>query len=362
MISTETQLSIVNEIIQSEIPYIKIDSEFPNRIMTLTNNILDNSEYATYNDRERLFRQLVIKRIKFIKQYYKNRRAIDVYLGKLKSILMQTAYHPHKQNKFDHVNEFVHHFLIEALARFKREVELEKLNVNKRLLEAESLAFTNMYGYRNINVLGNRYLLVGLRYKTYCLKKSNFHESIIDFGDISQANENNTKMLPLIERINEKTIYDSHILLWDNYSNQTVLSKFIEYLKKDNQCDCIDYVKVYLTGLDTREIENSLDIDSDSRDYLQQRVKYHAKRFATRIDWELVNDWLGTSPKCNMGLSSIKYQSLLEQLDDKEKTILKLLIKENSFRDIAYSLNMSEFKVSKSWERVLLKAHKLRNN
>lgn len=362
MISTETQLSIVNESIQEIIPYIKIDSEFPNRILKLTNNILDNSEYAIHNCPEQLFRQLVIKRLNHIKLYYKNHRQVDKYIGKIRTILMQTAYHPHKKDKYEHVTEFINHFLLETLYRFKREINIDINNIDRRLSDAETIAFTDIYSKRNIRVCNKRHLLVSLRYKTYCLKKSNFHESIIDFGDISQTNENNMKMLPLIERINEKTIHDSHRLIWETYNNQSILSRFIDYLKKDNQQDCIDYIRVYLAGFDTREIEYTLGIDTDSRDNLQQRVRYQATKFATRVDWELVHDWIGANPKCNMGLNSSKYQQLFDQLDEIESKILQLLTTEQSFKYISSSLNMTEFKVSKAWERVLLKAHKIRNN
>ena len=77
----------------------------------------------------------------------------------------------------------------------------------------------------------------------------------------------------------------------------------MQYLKAQNQTDCIDYLVLKLQDCSAAEIDEILGLSARERDYLQQRFKYHIEKFSQQHEWELVHQWLGANLESRLGMT-----------------------------------------------------------
>lgn len=140
-----------------------------------------------------------------------------------------------------------------------------------------------------------------------------------------------------------------------------VLSELVDYLKAQDQQDCVDYLCLKMQDLSAPEIDEVLGLTPRKRDYLQQRFKYHVEKFTLSKNWKLVHQWLGADIDQNLGLSTEQWHLFLDQLTPDQRHILELKRSQATDQEIVKALRCTPKQLQKRWERMLNLARQTRN-
>jgi DNA-binding CsgD family transcriptional regulator len=354
-----TDNQFVDNLLSEYFPYMDMGC-LKERLVT---NVLDVLEkrYLPDSERQVLFRWLISKQLRLIHYYYYNQsKGVRELLSRWRSILLKSKYFTKNQNRYVSVDEFLSEFYLECVRKFNQKVGVENIN-NKRLRNAEIFAFSDLYAMMNISIKGVRYILIKLRYRSYCYKKVNFVESIIDFTGINETLEQyDVKNLPMYESINKSNACNNNKLI-KTIDSQIILGKLRGYLLQSADSDrVIRYFDLYSLEMTTPEIAVVMRLNSSEIDNLQQQFKYHVLKFLLESEWQLVHEWLGISIDNQLGLTSKNWNRLLNQLTPIESDILQSMLNKKTDIETANDVGISESKIKINRRRLLKKAYDLR--
>lgn len=225
------------------------------------------------------------------------------------------------------IEDFLQGFYVEAINACRRENQLPATYQPKtRLQLAEYMAFTERYAKRRIPLPGRRsQQLVILRAQTF--SKQQPPETLVDIEQATEGGSNDGDQLwsnAPTQRLREQMVAQNNEEEPEDSLRSRVIEALLTYLKEREQEDCADYFTLRLLDLPTQEIESILSLTPRQRDYLQQRFKYHLLRFALSHHWELVHDWLEADLERNLGLTPQQWQSLQEDMNQKQTKLLIL--------------------------------------
>jgi hypothetical protein len=269
------------------------------------------------------------------------------------------------QARYSMIEDFLQGFYTESLKAFRRENELpETFQPRSRLELAEYMAFTEHYAKRRITLPGGHsQQLVVLRAQRFGQRQP--QEMAVDIeqalggggkGEEAEAQNRN----PIAQQLRERTVSDS-VDLSEAVLRDRVLSQLVDYLKEQDQQDCIDYLCLKMQDLSAPEIDDVLGITPRERDYLQQRFKYHVEKFTLSTNWKLVHQWLGADIDQNLGLSTQQWHIFLDQLTPEQRHLLEMKRSQASDADIIKALKCTAKQLQKRWERILTLARQTRN-
>lgn len=123
------------------------------------------------------------------------------------------------------------------------------------------------------------------------------------------------------------------------------------------------WLKLYLQGRSQEEIAQILNLPIKQIYRLREKVCYHAVRvFAFKIQPQLVEDWLGSSLKQNLGLTLEQWEQLQTQLTDIQCQVLEQLKAGNSSQEVAQQLGLRSNQISAEWCKIYQVAQTLRSN
>jgi hypothetical protein len=276
------------------------------------------------------------------------------------------------QGRYELIEDFLQGFYIESLKAFRRENALtEEYSPQTRLELAEYMAFTDHYAKRRISLPGRRsQQLIVLRAQGFANRQP--QETAMDIelamesskGDDTESYNRSPMMQQLRDQMVADAVDPSESVLRDR-----VIRELIDYLKAQNQFDCVDYLTLKLQDLSVPEIDDILGLTARQRDYLQQRFKYHVEKFARSHRWQLVHQWLGADLDQNLGMSLSKWETFIAQLSPEQRTLLEMKVPQltnqdtlqYSDQDIAKALNCTPKQVQKRWVKLLDLAWQFRN-
>jgi hypothetical protein len=276
------------------------------------------------------------------------------------------------QGRYELIEDFLQSFYIESLKAFRRENSLtEDYSPQTRLELSEYMAFTDHYAKRRISLPGRRsQQLIVLRAQGFANRQP--QETAMDIelamespkGDDTESYNRSPLMQQLRDQMVAEAIDPSESVLRDR-----VIRELIDYLKSQNQFDCVDYLTLKLQDLSVPEIDEILGLTARQRDYLQQRFKYHVEKFARSHRWQLVHQWLGADLDQNLGMSQSRWEAFVAQLSPEQQKLLELKIPQlsddheahYSDQDIAKVLNCTPKQVQKRWVKLLDLAWQFRN-
>lgn len=286
----------------------------------------------------------------------------------LSAIIYRYVNPPQKQLSYQGrvtiIEDFLQGFYLEALNAFRRENQLEPTYRPQTLLElAEYMAFTERYGKRRIPLPGRQQQLIILRAQTFSQ-----HQPLETSVDIEQAAEGSSGEAdggweePVIQQLRLAMATQPGPEPKEDTLRSVVITELMNYLEQRQQSDCADYFTLRLQDLSAQEIEEILGLTPRQRDYLQQRFKYHLIRFALLHRWELVHEWLEASLQTNLGLTPQQWQVYTAQLDEKQRSLLKLKQQGKTDEKIAKTLGLSMAQLQKRWFKILEQAWEIRNS
>ncbi|MFE4104692.1 heterocyst differentiation protein HetZ [Almyronema epifaneia] len=261
------------------------------------------------------------------------------------------------------IEDFLQGFYVEAINAFRRENQLSVAYQPKtRLQLSEYMAFTERYAKRRIPLPGRRsQQLIILRAQTF--SKQQPPETLVDIEQATEGgshDDDQTWSNTPTQRLREQMVAQSEEEPEDSLRSR-VIEALLSYLKEREQEDCADYFTLRLLDLPTQEIESLLNLTPRQRDYLQQRFKYHLLRFALSHHWELVHDWLEADLERNLGLTPQQWQSLQDNINQKQTKLLHLKKEGIADAEIARVLGLTSTQLQKQWTKLLEKAWEMRN-
>jgi hypothetical protein len=268
------------------------------------------------------------------------------------------------QGRYALIEDFLQDFYAEALKAFRRENELPADYTPRSMLQlAEYMVFTECYGKRRIQLrYGKSQQLIILRAQTFSKRQP--ADATVDieqaFDTAKEEDGEGGGNSRLIQQLRSKMVSDNEDPT-DRVLRDRVIGQLVDYLKEQEQEQCIDYLLLKLEDLSAPEIEEELRIDSRQRDYLQQRFKYHVEKFARVSNWELVLQWLGAEVEQKLGLTSNQWEALLAKLTPEQQLILELKQSKVADREIMKRLKLTEKKLQMRWSALLEIATELRN-
>lgn len=349
-------VALINKYFSNLSEYDK--SVLSQRVIQITDDIIKNSSYVNNSNREDIYNRLLEKRLRLIKFYHADKRNSFNYLNnKWRSLLLKSIYFNTSTDAVSNVDNFISDFFYQSIKRFKDRYYADKTTT----IDAEMLAFAELYAQTNIRTKSGRYLLIKMRYNTFCLKNSKCVEDSIAFDEISEIETNDNAQLAILAEINKKHSYSENETT--KLFNKYVYDKFLDYLRilPSNE-NCVKYLRLYVEKeIGTPEITKILRLTHRQGDRLQQKIRYHAIKFASRVEWQLIHDWLSI-PISTLGLSRDKWLLLMGELSEKDLEILRLRSIGESADAITSRLKISTFKIDVAWERILIKAAELRNS
>jgi hypothetical protein len=263
------------------------------------------------------------------------------------------------------IEDFLQAFYLESIKALRRENELPEDYTPHTLLElSEYMAFTEQYAKRRINLPGGfGQQLVILRAQSFARRQP--QETTVD---IEQAVESartedgeSYQRYSALQQVRSQMMVQSDFDLADDSERDRVISELIEYLRSQDQEDCVDYLILKLQDLGVREIDQILGLTSRERDYLQQRFKYHVEKFARNHQWQLVHQWLGAGIENKLGMSSQQWERFLSQLSEQQRQILQLKTANKSDQAIAKAMKCTPKQLQKRWSQLLDLAWSIRN-
>jgi hypothetical protein len=267
------------------------------------------------------------------------------------------------QGRYSLIEDFLQDFYAEALKAFRRENELPPDYTPRSMLQlAEYMVFTECYGKRRIQLrFGKSQQLIILRAQTFSKRQP--ADATVDIEqafDTAKDDDGEGSNSRLIQQLRSKMVSDNDDPT-DRVLRDRVIGQLIDYLREQEQEQCIDYLLLKLEDLSAPEIEAMLRIDSRQRDYLQQRFKYHVEKFARVSNWELVLQWLGAEVEQKLGLSTSQWDELIAKLTPEQQLILELKQSQVADPEIMKRLKLTEKKLQMRWSALLEIAAELRN-
>jgi hypothetical protein len=263
------------------------------------------------------------------------------------------------------IEDFLQDFYMESLKVFRRENNLDNTYTPRGMLPiAEYIAFTEGYAKRRI-ALGKSHTqqLIVLRAQTFSKRQP--LETSIDleqaFDTASESENEFGGQGKILQQIRSKLV-DNDRESSDHVLRDAVIQELIDYLREEEQENCIDYFLLRLEDLSAPEIEEILHLTPRQRDYLQQKFKYHVEKFSRNSRWKLVHEWLGADVEHKLGLTSIQWERFWQELTIQQKTLWEM--KSNSADEdiIRSTLKLTPKKYQMRWSEILSIAAKFRNN
>ncbi|MDH6060470.1 heterocyst differentiation protein HetZ [Chrysosporum bergii ANA360D] len=268
------------------------------------------------------------------------------------------------QGRLTIIEDFLQGFYLEALNAFRRENQMGPNYRPQTLLElAEYMAFTERYGKRRIPLPGRQQQLIILRAQTFSQQQP--QETNVDIEQAAEGSSNDNDGCweePAVQQLRSAMATQSEPEPEEDTLRSVVITELMDYLEQRQQSDCADYFSLRLQDLSTQEIESILGLTPRQRDYLQQRFKYHLIRFALLHRWELVHEWLEASLNTNLGLTPQQWNDYTGQLDDQQRSLLKLKQEGQADEKIAKILGLSIAQLQKRWFKILEQAWEIRNS
>jgi hypothetical protein len=268
------------------------------------------------------------------------------------------------QARYSLIEDFLQGFYTESLRAFRRENELaEDYQPKTKLQLAEYMAFTEQYAKRRINLPGcQSQQLVILRAQRFANRQP--QEIAVDIETAMESAKDSESdqygRSPIMQMIREQMVAEK-VDQGEESLRDRVIQELIDYLKLQEQQDCIDYLTLKLQDLSVPEIDDILGLSTRQRDYLQQRFKYHVEKFAISHNWKLVHEWLGADLEHNLGLSSYLWQQFRQTLAPDQMQLLDLKQAGNDDTAIGKALKCTPKQVQKRWAKLLEAAWNMRN-
>ena len=272
------------------------------------------------------------------------------------------------------IEDFLQTFYIEVLNAFRRENELlEGYTPRTRLELSEYMAFSEQYAKRRINLRGRQsQQLIVLRAQAFARRQP--AETSVDMalaaepgrGDEGDPHASSASLQQVRQQMVAEVEDPSDAVIRDR-----VIYALIDYLREQQQQDCIDYLVLKLQDCAASEIDDILQITARERDYLQQRFRYHVEKFSRVQEWELVHQWLGANLEQRLGMTEEQWRDFLATLSSPQRRLVS--IKQDYSRseshsdpeaenaEIALNLGWTPKKVQRVWGQVLGRAWKYRN-
>ncbi len=267
--------------------------------------------------------------------------------------------------RYSLIEDFLQAFYIEAVKAFRRENELpEDYTPRTQLQLAEYIAFTEQYAKRRINLPGgNNQQLIILRAQGFARRQPQETTVDIEMAVESAKSEEaeSYQRSSAAQQIRSKMIAQASFDPSEASERDRVISELVKYLESQGQSDCVDYLTLKLQDLSAPEIDEILGLTSRQRDYLQQRFKYHAEKFAKQHQWQLVHQWLGAGLEHKLGLSAQQWETFLGTLSPQQQQILQLKIAQQSDQAIAKIIKCTPKQLQKRWTQLLELAWDIRN-
>ena len=268
------------------------------------------------------------------------------------------------QARYVLIEDFMQAFYIESLRAFRRENGLDTTYQPRTRLElAEYLMFTEQYAKRRISLPGcrNQQLIV-LRAKTFSRRLppelSVDIEQAVESARTEEAEiqARSSAAQQVREKMVAEAVDPSEAVLRDR-----IVQELIDYLKEQNQEECIDYFTLRLQDMAAPEIDEILGLTSRQRDYLQQRFKYHVERFSRIHNWELVHQWLGAEIDSRLGLSITQWDEFWNSLDEINRKLVSMKQLDVDDKTLAKAIGCTPKQTQKRWFKLLTQAWTLRN-
>ncbi|MGB3201730.1 MAG: hypothetical protein WBA99_12565 [Nodosilinea sp.] len=266
------------------------------------------------------------------------------------------------------LEDFMQNFYIEVLNAFRREHDLAATYTPRTRLElAEYMAFSEQYAKRRIGLRGGSQQLIVLRAQAFSRRQpaeTSVDMALVSEGAKTEAAESHARS-SVVQQVREKMMAETDDP-GDGVMRDRVVKALMQYLKAQNQPDCIDYLVLKLKDCSAAEIDDILGISARERDYLQQRFKYHIEKFSQQHEWQLVHQWLGANLESRLGMTPTEWANFLATLPVDYRQFLAL--KQQQSHDdvltdeaISSSLGWTPKKVQRNWTKVLKLAWAFRN-
>lgn len=273
------------------------------------------------------------------------------------------------QGRYALLEDFMQTFYIEGINAFRREHDLPSTYTPRTRLElAEYMAFSEQYAKRRITLRGKQsQQLIVLRAQAFGRRLP--AETSVDMGLVSDGAKTEESEAharsAVLQEVREKMMAESYDP-GDAVMRDRVINALMQYLKDQNQPDCVDYLVLKLEDCSAAEIDDILGLTTRERDYLQQRFKYHVEKFAQQSEWELVHQWLGASLEARLGMTPEQWTGFLASLEPDYQQFVSLKQSQASNADladeaIAQTLGWTPKKVQRSWSKLLKLAWDYRN-
>jgi hypothetical protein len=230
------------------------------------------------------------------------------------------------------------------------------------------MAFSEQYAKRRIALRGGHtQQLIVLRAQAFSRRQpaeTSVDMALVSEGAKTEAAETHARS-SVVQQVREKmmTAADDP---GDGVMRDRVVNALVQYLKAQNQTDCIDYLVLKLQDCSAAEIDEILGLSARERDYLQQRFKYHIEKFSQQHEWELVHQWLGANLEARLGMTPTEWVDFLATLPSDYQRFVALKQTELaedalSQEAIAQALGWTPKKVQRNWTKVLKLAWNYRN-
>lgn len=264
------------------------------------------------------------------------------------------------------LEDFMQTFYIEALNAFRREHKLAETYTPRTQLElAEYMAFGEQYAKRRIALRGghNQQLIV-LRAQAFSRRQpaeTSVDMALVSEGAKTEAAETHARS-SVVQQVREKMMAEASDP-GDGVMRDRVVKALTQYLKAQDQSDCVDYLVLKLQDCSAAEIDEILGLSARERDYLQQRFKYHVEKFSQQHEWELVHQWLGANLEARLGMTPSGWADFLATLPDDYRQFLTLKQTQPALGDeaIAQTLGWTPKRVQRNWTKLLRLAWTFRN-
>ncbi|WP_228052548.1 hypothetical protein, partial [Nodosilinea sp. LEGE 07298] len=266
------------------------------------------------------------------------------------------------------LEDFMQNFYIEVLNAFRREHDLPATYTPRTQLElAEYMAFSEQYAKRRINLRGGSQQLIVLRAQAFSRRQpaeTSVDMALVSEGAKTEAAESHARS-SVVQQVREKMMAETDDP-GDGVMRDRVINALMQYLKAQNQPDCVNYLVLKLKDCSAAEIDDILGLSARERDYLQQRFKYHVEKFSQQHEWQLVHQWLGANLESRLGMTPTEWADFLTTLPADYRRFLSL--KQQQSNDgaltdeaIATALSWTPKKVQRNWTKVLKLAWTFRN-
>ncbi|MBW4546818.1 MAG: hypothetical protein KME25_20595 [Symplocastrum torsivum CPER-KK1] len=261
------------------------------------------------------------------------------------------------------IEDFLQDFYADSLKAFRRENDLaDNYTPRTRIELAEYMGFTLAYAKRRVMTRYGAVQLLVLRAKSFAKRQPSDTvmdiEQVTEFAKGEEAQMQNRS--PVMQQVRERLVADT-LDPHDTVVRERVIGELVQYLESQGHNDCADYLILKLQDLSAPEIDDILGLTPRSRDYLQQRFKYHVEKFAHSSHWQLVHQWLGADLDQKLGLSEPQWNAFVAQLDSLQQQLLSLKRANLSDFEIAKALKITPKQVQKRWSHLLEMASLVRN-